>query len=127
MSKKEATNPYKVHKGLKRVYLAFLNSTRGFYFVFREESAFRQELFLVILSGIILFFVSFTLMEKLLIIISSILILICEIINSAIEAAIDRISFSNHDLSMKAKDYGSAAVLLSIVIFILCWSFPLFN
>ena len=37
MSKKEATNPYKVHKGLKRVYLAFLNSTRGFYFVFREE------------------------------------------------------------------------------------------
>ena len=117
MSKKEATNPYKVHKGLKRVYLAFLNSTRGFYFVFREESAFRQELILTV-SGIILFFVSFTLMEKLLIIISSILILICEIINSAIEAAIDRISFSNHDLSMKAKDYGSAAVLLSIVIFI---------
>ena len=109
-------NPHKTHRGLKRIWLATGHSAQGFYFAIREESAFRQELFLAILMLPWAFVFEFSAVERILLIGTLILVLITELLNSGIEAAIDRISFEAHSLSKRAKDYGSAAVLLSLVL-----------
>lgn len=108
-------NPYKVHHGLKRVWLAVGHSLQGLVFAIREESAFRQELTLALLMLPWAFAYSFTSVERLLLIGALLLVLIVELVNSGIEAAIDRISFERHSLSKRAKDYGSAAVLLALL------------
>jgi len=110
------TNPHKTHRGLTRVWLATGHSIQGFVFAIREESAFRQELFLALLMLPWAFVFNFNPTERILLIGSVFLVLIVELINSGIEAAIDRISFEAHSLSKRAKDYGSAAVLLSLLV-----------
>lgn len=109
-------NPHKTHRGLKRVWLATGHSIQGFSFAIREERAFRQELLLAIfmLPWAFLFDLSTT--EQILLVGTVLLVLIVELINSGIEAAIDRISFEAHSLSKRAKDYGSAAVFLSLLL-----------
>lgn len=109
-------NPYKIHKGVKRVCMAACHSVDGFMFALREESAFRQELFL---AGMMLpwaFVLNFTPLERVVLIATVLLVLIIELLNSGIEAAIDRISFNHHSLSKRAKDYGSAAVLVALIL-----------
>lgn len=123
-------NPYKTHRGLKRVWLAAGHSMHGFYFAIREESAFRQELCLAILMAPWIFVTPFSGTDRVLLLGSLILVLIVELLNSGIEAAIDRISFEAHSLSKRAKDYGSAAVLLSLLLCGGTWLslfYPIFN
>ena len=115
-------NPHKTHRGLKRIRMAAGHSYDGLRFAFHEESAFRQELLLVAFMLPWVFLVDFNVIERLLLIGSMMLVLVIELINSGIEAAIDRISFQNHCLSKRAKDYGSAAVLLALTLCGVTWA-----
>ena len=87
-----------------------------------EESAFRQELTLFVLLTPVALLLPITLLEKSLLISSLMMVLVIELLNSSVEAAIDRISFEHHDLSKRAKDFGSAAVMLALVVATLLWA-----
>ncbi len=114
-------------KGFKRIYNAFFYSMAGLVSAWRNEAAFRQE---VILS-IILFPTAFWLGENALqigiLIIPIFIVLITELLNSSVEAAIDRISDERHELSKLAKDIGSAAVFVSLVTLTLIWGLVLYE
>ena len=112
--KNQKATSAKKNKGISRLYFATINSFSGFKFAF-EESAFRQELLLSIFFLPIAFILPTMLVEKLLMVGSILILLIVELLNSSIEATIDRISYSHHDLSKKAKDIGSCAVLISLI------------
>lgn len=90
-------------------------------YAFKEESAFRQELTLLILLTPVALFLPINSLEKCALIASLIMVLVVELLNSSVEAAIDRISFDHHDLSKRAKDFGSAAVMLTLLIAALLW------
>ncbi len=114
-------NPHKQNTGLRRLFLAFVNSISGFNFAIKEESAFRQELLLCLFLVPLIFIFPTSPIEKILMIGSLLLLLIVELLNSSIEAAIDRISFSHHDLSKRAKDLGSAAVLVALSLVVITY------
>lgn len=114
-------NPHKKHRGFKRIQMAACHSFDGFCFGLLEESAFRQELLLAALMLPWAFVIEFNIIERLLLVGSVILVLIIELVNSGIEAAVDRISFAHHSLSKRAKDYGSAAVLLALLLCGVIW------
>ena len=114
-------NPHKGNRGLVRAWHAAKNSWHGLVFAFKEESAFRQELTLFILLAPIAMFLPVTLFEKAVLISSLVLVMAIELLNSSVEAAIDRISFEHHDLSKRAKDFGSAAVMLALLITLILW------
>jgi Diacylglycerol kinase len=120
-------NPHKQNTGITRVIHATINSWSGLIFAIREESAFRQEMILVCVSLLILIFTETTNIDKILIIFSTTFVLIIELLNSSVEAAIDRISFNYHGLSKRAKDYGSAAVMLSLFLWVIIHGLVLFN
>ena len=115
-------NPHKKNTGFKRLFFALINSLSGFVFAFKEESAFRQELLLSVLLFPSIFFFPTSPIEKILMIGSLLILLIVELLNSSVEAAIDRISFSQHDLSKRAKDLGSAAVFLSLLLVLITFT-----
>ena len=115
-------NPHKGNRGLTRAWHAAKNSWCGLVYAFLEESAFRQELALFILLTPLALFLPISHLEKALLISSLIMVLVVELLNSSVEAAIDRISFEHHDLSKRAKDFGSAAVMLALFITLLMWS-----
>lgn len=115
-------NPHKGNRGVARAWHAAKNSWCGIVYAFKEESAFRQELTLLILLAPIAFFLPISPLEKCALIASLILVLVVELLNSSVEAAIDRISFDHHDLSKRAKDFGSAAVMLALLIAALLWA-----
>ena len=108
--------------GFTRLANAFKCSLHGIGYAYKHESAFRQELALCIFLVPVAFFVSESPIELVLLIGSLLLVLIVECMNSAIEAAIDRISTSIHPLSKQAKDLGSAAVFFSMLVVVLSWS-----
>jgi len=114
-------NPHKGNRGLTRAWEAGKNSWSGLVFAVREESAFRQELTLTACLVPLAVLLPFGAVERLLLIGSVLLVLIVEFLNSSIEAAIDRISFEHHGLSKRAKDYGSAAVMLALLICAMVW------
>ncbi len=114
-------NPHKGNRGLTRAWHAAKNSWCGMVYAFKEESAFRQELSLLILLLPIALFLPISNLEKAILASSLILVLVVELLNSSVEAAIDRISFEHHDLSKRAKDFGSAAVMLALLIAALLW------
>ncbi len=109
-------NPYKVNYGVNRAIEALKNSLSGLRFAINEESAFRQELVLAVPMLILALILSVEPILKLIMVMSLIFVLIVELLNSSVEAAVDRISFSHHGLSKRAKDYGSAAVFLSLIL-----------
>ena len=115
-------SPYKGKTGLRRLTNAFGYSLSGLRAAYRLEDAFRQEILLagVLLPAALLLPVAAT--GRALLLASVFLVLIVELLNSAIEAAVDRISLDNHELSKVAKDIGSAAVMLSLVCMTLVWS-----
>jgi diacylglycerol kinase (ATP) len=115
-------NPHKGNRGLTRAWHAAKNSWCGLVYAFLEESAFRQELSLFVLLTPLALFLPISHLEKALLISSLIMVLVVELLNSSVEAAIDRISFEHHDLSKRAKDFGSAAVMLALFIALLMWS-----
>jgi diacylglycerol kinase (ATP) len=117
---------FKSKSGLRRIAKAFLYSMDGLKFAWKNEHAFRQELFIVVPAIFIAFFLPVTALEKAALIASAIFILIVELMNSAIEAIVDRISLERHPLSKNAKDFGSAAVTLAISMSILIWGVILY-
>jgi diacylglycerol kinase (ATP) len=114
-------NPHKGNKGIVRAFRAAVNSWNGLIYAYKEESAFRQELALSLILIPLAIYLPVTPIEKILLIASVILVLIIELLNSSVEAAIDRISFEVHDLSKRAKDFGSAAVMLALLLCGLTW------
>ena len=114
-------NPHKGNKGITRAFRAAINSWNGLIYAFKEESAFRQELALSLILIPLAIYLPVTPIEKILLIASVILVLIIELLNSSVEATIDRISFEVHDLSKRAKDFGSAAVMLALLLCGLTW------
>ena len=115
-------NPHKGNKGITRAFRAAINSWNGLIYAFKEESAFRQELALSLILIPLAIYLPVTPVEKILLIASVILVLVIELLNSSVEAAIDRISFEVHDLSKRAKDFGSAAVMLALLLCALTWA-----
>ena len=114
-------NPHKGNKGITRAFRAAVNSWNGLVFAVREESAFRQELTLASLLIPLSFVLPVSPAEHIILFGSVILVLIVELLNSSVEAAIDRISFEKHDLSQRAKDFGSAAVMLALILCLFSW------
>ena len=108
-------SPYKGETGLKRLISAARNSFAGFAEAVRHEDAFRMELLLAAVALPLAFWVGDTAVERSLLIGSVLIILLVELLNSAIEATLDRISFENHRLAKRAKDIGSAAVLIALL------------
>ena len=108
--------------GFTRLFLAFDNSWKGLRGAFREEAAFRQELAcaLLVIPGAIYY--GRNGVERALLIAPMILILIVELLNSAVEATVDRIGSERHHLSGLAKDIGSAAVFMSFVLLAAVWA-----
>ena len=107
--------------GLVRIWRAFFYSMAGLSAALKHEHAFRQELFLTILLLPLALFLPLTLGEKALLVATLLLVLVVELLNSAIEAVVDRVSTDIHDLSKRAKDLGSAAVFLSCTIVVVVW------
>lgn len=109
------------NKGLRRLILAAGYSIKGLRSAWCQEAAFRQELILTLVLLPIALWLDFSIVERLLLIAVLILVLVVELLNSAIEAAIDRIGPEFHELSGQAKDLGSAAVLLSLLLTAVVW------
>ena len=116
-----AESPYKGETGLRRVLSATRNSIAGLREALRHEDAFRQELILAAFLIPAALWVGTTAVQRALLIGSVLLVLIVELLNSAVEATVDRISFENHRLAKRAKDIGSAAVMLTLLNAALIW------
>jgi diacylglycerol kinase (ATP) len=110
------TNPHKGRTGLNRVLRATRYSMDGLRIAYRGEAAFRQEVWLAAVLLPLALWLGRTWVETALLLGSVLLVLIVELLNSGIEAAIDRVSLELHDLSKRAKDLASAAVFLSLVL-----------
>ncbi len=110
------------NKGLKRIINAFFFSMQGFAACFRTEEAFRQEVFLAAIMIPLGLWLGDNAVERAVLLAPVILVLVVEILNTAVERAIDRISPEKHELSKEAKDMGSAAVFLSLVFCGFVWA-----
>ncbi|EME0094999.1 diacylglycerol kinase [Vibrio parahaemolyticus] len=97
-------------------------SIKGLKAAWSHEAAFRQELVLTLVLSISAFFLPVTTLERVLMISSLLLILIVELINSAVEAVVDRVSDDWHELSGRAKDIGSAAVFVALFLALFVWA-----
>lgn len=115
------SNPHKGRTGLDRLLRATGHSVDGLATAYRGESAFRQEFWLAAVLLPMSLWVGRGWVEVTLLAGSVLLVLIVELLNSGIEAAIDRVSFEFHDLSKRAKDLASAAVFLSLVLCAAVW------
>jgi len=117
---------FKSKSGIKRVFSAFFYSIDGFRAAWRYEHAFRQELMIAIPCVMLALLLPVSRLEKLALIASLVLVLIVELLNSAIEAVVDRVSLDRHSLSKTAKDLGSAAVMLSFALALVTWCVVLY-
>lgn len=118
-------SPYKGKTGLKRIWNALFHSVDGFRAAYRYEDAFRQEVWLAALLVPAALFMPVSAIGKALMIAAVLLVLIVELLNSAIETAVDHISLERHPLAKRAKDLGSAAVMLSVLNVQLVWGLVL--
>jgi diacylglycerol kinase (ATP) len=107
--------------GFTRMFRAFGASMKGLTGAFREEAAFRQELALAVVVIPVGLWLGQNGIERVLLIAPMFLVLIVELVNSAIEATVDRIGLERHKLSGLAKDIGSAAVLMSLLLLVVVW------
>ncbi|MCV2367455.1 diacylglycerol kinase [Roseateles oligotrophus] len=121
------SNPYKGKTGLNRILHATGYSLAGLRAAYTGESAFRQEVWLLIVATPLAFWLGQGWVQTALLLGSLMLVLIVELLNSGIEAAIDRVSFELHDLSKRAKDLASAAVLLSLLLSAGIWGAALWQ
>lgn len=108
--------------GIKRLINAFSYSKDGFIAAYRSEEAFRQEFWLLVIGAIIAAVLPVTLLQSVSLIAVLLFLLIVEILNSAIEATIDRIGMEIHPLSKRAKDMGSCAVLFACALVLIVWA-----
>ncbi|GGX44799.1 MULTISPECIES: diacylglycerol kinase [Undibacterium] len=123
----QPVSEFKSKSGLRRIFSAFFYSIDGIRTACRTEHAFRQELVLVVVGIIIALALPLSSYQKLLMIAVLLQVLVVELLNSAIEAVVDRVSLERNPLSKNAKDYGSAAVLLTLLIAIGTWAVILVN
>lgn len=115
------SNPHKGRTGIERIVYAFRYSLEGLVAAFRGESAFRQEVVLGTFLVPLALWLAKDWAQLVLMLGSLLVVLIVELLNSAIEATVDRISFEHNVLSKRAKDMGSAAVLLALLMLALVW------
>lgn len=107
--------------GIRRVFLAFKNTLKGFWWMCKNEAAFKQEIILTLVLTSVTFVLDVSLIEQAILITTLLGVLLVETINTAIEAVVDRIGLEIHPLSGLAKDLGSAAVFLSLTIAFIIW------
>lgn len=112
---------FKSTDGLGRIGAAIRYSTQGLSHAIRNEAAFRQELMACCVLVPLALWLPLGLVEKLLLLGAIALVLIMEIINSAIEAVVDRVSLDRHPLAGRAKDMGSAAVFVAVIWGVVVW------
>ncbi|WP_180159063.1 diacylglycerol kinase [Acinetobacter sp. YH01026] len=114
-------SPYKGTSGLQRILNATSYSLAGFKAAFQNEAAFRQ---IILINSLLIprsFFMPVSRVEQVIMIVVCLLAIIVELINSAIEAVVDRVSIEQHPLSKNAKDMGSAAQFVALAIIALTW------
>lgn len=110
------SNPHKGRTGLDRIIHAAGYSWAGLKAAYTGESAFRQETWLCVIAAPLSYWLARGWEQAALLLGSLLLVLIVELLNSAIEAVVDRVSFERHELSKRAKDIASAAVLMSLLL-----------
>lgn len=120
-------SPYKGKTGFKRLWNALGYSLAGFRAAYKHEDAFRQEVLLAAILIPLACWLPVGLLGQALMIGSVLLVIIVELLNSAVEATVDRISLDCHDLAKRAKDIGSAAVLVSLLNVGIIWTLVLMN
>ena len=120
-------SPYKGYTGIRRMWNAIFYSLDGLRAAFIHEAAFRQDVFMALLLIPLALFIGKSSTQQALMIGSVFLVLIVELVNSGIEAVTDRVSFENHALAKRAKDLGSAAVMMSLVNVAVIWLLALFG
>jgi len=113
--------------GIARIWAAFFYSLNGLRLAISNEAAFRQEASIVIVLLVVLLFLPLSLFWKGLLFFATTSVLVVELLNSAIESVVDIASPEYHDLAKRAKDLGSAAVLVSIVFAIVLWAGAIFT
>ena len=118
-------SPFKGKTGVRRFLNALAYSLQGFRSAYKHEEAFRQEVLLAAVLLPLAFFLDVAGPARALMVGSVLLVLIVELLNSAVEAAVDRVSLENHRLAARAKDIGSAAVFLSLTNVAAVWALVL--
>ena len=118
-------SPYKGKTGLRRIWNAVFYSMAGFAAAFKYEDAFRQEVILAAILIPLSFFLDVSNLGRALMIASVLLVLMVELLNSALEASVDRVSIENHPLAKRAKDIGSAAVFVALLNVGVVWGLVL--
>lgn len=120
-------SPFKGKTGLRRIWNAFHYSLDGLSAAYRYEDAFRQETWLAMVALPLALWLGDSALERVMMIGSVLLVLIVELVNSAIEATVDRVSLERHQLAKRAKDIGSAAVLIALINAAVVWGLLLFG
>jgi diacylglycerol kinase (ATP) len=120
-------SPHKSKSGLLRIWNALFYSLAGFKAAYHHEHAFRQECLLAVILLPAALLMPTSGLGKALMVASVLLVLVVELVNSALEAAVDRISLEHHQLAKRAKDIGSAAVFMSLVNVAAVWALVLFG
>jgi len=118
-------SPFKGKTGLVRIWNALFYSMAGFAAAFKYEDAFRQEVILAAILIPLSFFLPVSNVGRALMIASVLLVLMIELLNSALEASVDRVSIERHPLAKRAKDIGSAAVFVALLNAAIVWSLVL--
>jgi diacylglycerol kinase (ATP) len=121
------SSEFKGKRGLQRIVTATANTLDGIKAAWQNENAFRQETLVLVIGTVAALSMKISAFEKLVLIAVLVQVLLVELINSALEAVVDRISLERHPLSKNAKDFGSAAVALAIGIAVAAWAVVLFN
>jgi diacylglycerol kinase (ATP) len=119
--KSHQESPFKGKTGIRRLMNAFGYSLDGFKAAFKHEDAFRQEVFLALLLIPLALYLTPEPVHRALMIGSVLLVLIVELLNSAVEAVVDRVSIERHELAKRAKDIGSAAVFIALLNTVVIW------
>jgi diacylglycerol kinase (ATP) len=107
--------------GVQRIAYTFIHSANGFKWLYKNEAAFQQELMLFVPLTAFAFWLDLPAMHTLLVLLGMVFVLFAEMINTAIEAVVDRVGLEYHTLSGVAKNIGSALVLLSMVCSLAVW------
>jgi diacylglycerol kinase (ATP) len=127
MDSGQVESPHKGKTGLRRIWNALFYSFEGLKAAYRHEDAFRQEVWLALVLIPLALFLPASGMGRALMIASVLVVLIVELLNSAVEATVDRVSLEHHRLAKRAKDIGSAAVLFSLINVAVVWLLVLFG
>jgi len=120
-------SPFKGKTGIRRLINAFGYSMEGLHAAYKNEDAFRQEVRMAAIMIPLAVYLGDGGIERAMMIGSVLLVIIVELLNSSIEATVDRISLENHMLAKRAKDIGSAAVLASLVNMVVVWALLVFG